>query len=441
MWKNAHMVKACGFLLLAVTATATEWQFKDVRAPGAASGPRRYDVYGAVEVGRRTLAALYVLTADEKEFKRLRAEHGMTTYFALAWLSSTWSLQEVGERFFTWKENMVPQAADFTPAEETFAPPKFPRVLVRAAEEEGEQCPYLVAFPTQFACFNGELRVTARFGLPFVMNNLRVVKGEVWVVGVWEDHLIHRYDLEQRQLVEHRLPLEKLREAMGRAGIEGGQMASVASPGKELRQVRILPLEREPTTPEEKAKHASLRTFALPLDTLPTSFQYDVAVHGRSAAVLVRKPLGLWVTGWPDGGKGSFVAVKKEDLPALPGGATRLYLLGLEAVDKDTFFAAFEIHLPKTFAQWLVEDPAGALTYQKQQGREISPGEMAGGERALMGVTFDRDKVAERWFQTQSAMDKWWPQYTPIFSYRPGEVWMGIRQKKNAWIQGIGRLR
>lgn len=442
------MVKRFGLLLLAVTATAGPWEFEDIRAPGAASGPRRYDVYGAVAVGRRNLAVLDVLSADDKELKRLQAEHGMTRYFVVAWLSSTWALRELGERFFAWPNDMVPQASDLTRIEERFAPPLFPKVLVRGeeavvGEEEGagDECPYLVVFPTKFCCFNCELKVTATHELPFVMNNLRVVEGEVWVVGVWEDHLIHRYDLEQGKLVEHRLPLNQLREAMERAGVKGEEMASVTSPGKELRKVRILPLEQEATTQDEEAEQKSLRGFALPLYTLPTSFQSDVAVHGSRAAVLVRKPMGLWVTGWPEGGKSSFIRVTPEDLPALPGGSTRLYLLGLEAVDKDDFFAAFQVHVPKTFAQWLVEEPAGALQYQEQQGREISPGEMAGGELALMGVRFSRDKVVASWFQAFSAMEKWQAQRGPIFSYRPGEVWTGIRSKKNAWLRGIGRLQ
>ncbi len=441
------MLKRFGLVLLAATATAGEWQFKDVFAPGAGSKPRLYIVYGAVAVGRQNLAVLQVMTADEKEQRRLRAEHGDSVYFALAWLSSTWSVREWGERFFVREPDMVPKAGDLTRIEQRFTPRTFPKVLVRGEEEgegeggeEGVKCPYLLAFPTKFCCFGDELKVTATYELPFVMNNLRVVDGEVWVVGVWEDHLIHRFDLERRQLVEHRLPLEGLRAAMAAAGVKDEEMASVKSPGKELRKVRILPLEREPTTREEEMEHEQLRGFALPLYTLPTSFQYDVAVRGRRAAAAVRSPMGLWVTDWPEGGKGSFVAVKKEDLPALPGGATRLYLLGLEAVDEDGFFAAFEVHLPKTFAQWLVENPTQALEYQKLEGREIAPGEMAGGEIALMGLRFARGKVAESWFQTSGAMEKWRPQNGPIFAYRPGEVWTGIRHKKNAWIRGIGRL-
>lgn len=439
------MVRRFGLLLLAVTATATQWEFKDVRAPGGASGPRVYEVYGAVAVGRRNLAVLNVLSADDKELKRLQAEHGMTRYFVVAWLSSTWALRELGERFFAWPNDMVPQASDFTRIEERFAPPLFPKVLVRkeegAEEGEGEECPYLLVFPTKFCCFDGELKVTATHELPFVMNNLRVVEGEVWVVGVWEDHLIHRYDFEQRQLVEHRLPVQQLREAMERAGAKGEEMASVTSPGKELRKVRILPLEQEATTQDEEASQKSLRGFTLPLYTLPTSFQFDLAVQGSRAAVLVRKPLGLWVTGWPEGGKGSFVRVTPQDVPAPPGEATRLYLLGLEAEDKGDFFAAFEVQVPGTFAQWLAENPAEALQYQKHQGREIAPGEMAGGRIALMGVRFSRDKVAESWWQMYQSMEKWRVGRGPIFPYRPGEVWIGIRSKKNAWLRGIGRLQ
>ena len=445
------MVKRFGLLLVAAAATAGQWEFKEIRAPGAASGPRRYDVCSAVAVGRRNLAVLYVLTSDHKERKRLRAEHGSPTYFVLAWLSPTWALRETGERFFFDLDDMKPWSSDLSERERVFAPPPFPKVLVREEaewEEEGEgdeekreECPYLVVFPTKFCCFNDELKVTATHELPFVMNNLRVLEGEVWVVGVWEDHLIHRYDFEKRQLVEHRLPLQQLHEAIKQAGVKDEEMASVTSPGTELHKVRIPQLEQEATTPVEEQEQKYLRDFTLPLYTLPTSFQYDVAVQGSRAAVVLRKPMGLLVTGWPEGGKGSFIRVKAEDLPDLPGGSTRLYLLGLEAVGKDDYFTAFEVHLLKTFSQWLVEDPAGALQYQKQQGREISPGEMAGGERALLGVKFSRDKVAESWFQAFSAMEKWRPDRGTIFAYRPGEAWVGIRAKKNAWLWGIGRLQ
>jgi len=441
------MVKYFAHLVLAATATAAPWEFKDVNAPGGASWPRVYHVYGAVAVGERNLAVLKVLTADEKELKRLRAEHGMTSYFALAWVSSTWAVKELGERFFVDREDMVPQASDFSRVEERFAPPLFPKVLVRAEEvvatEEGEEetCPYLLAFPTKICCFNGELKVTATHDMPFVMNNVRVVDGEVWVVGVWEDHLIHRYDLEQRKLVEHRLPLSRLRQAMERAGVKGEEMASVVSPGKELRKVRILPLEQEATTPEQQVLQKYLRSFTLPLYTLPTSFQYDVAVQGRRAGVLVRKPLGLWVTGWPEGGKDHFLRVESKDLPALPGGPTRLYLRGVEAVGNDDFFAAFEVHVPQTFAQWLVENPSEAREYEKAHGGQVAPGELAGGVIAFMGLRFSRDKVAESWFQPRSTMEKWEAQISPIFSYRPGEVWIGVRSKKNGWVRGIGRLQ
>lgn len=112
-------------------------------------------------------------------------------------------------------------------------------------------------------------------------------------------------------------------------------------------------------------------------------------MHGRSAAVLVRKPLGLWVTGWPKGGKSTFVAVQKDDLPsALPKEPTRLYLQWLAAVDKDDFFAAFEAHMPQRIAQWLVENSAAVLAHQKAQGREITPGEMAGGNCAFGSQVF-----------------------------------------------------
>jgi len=434
-------------LLLAVSATASQWEFKDIRGPTGASGPRRYDVYGAVAVGERNLAVLLVRTADEKEKKRLEAEHGMTSYFVLAWLSSTWAVKELGERFFVDREDMVPQASDFSRVEERFAPRLFPKVLVRAEEvvatEEGEEetCPYLLAFPTKICCFNGELKVTATHDMPFVMNNVRVVDGEVWVVGVWEDHLIHRYDLEQRKLVEHRLPLSRLRQAMERAGVKGEEMASVVSPGKELRKVRILPLEQEATTPEQQVLQKYLRSFTLPLYTLPTSFQYDVALHTSRAGVLVRKPLGLWVTGWPEGGKDHFLRVESKDLPALPGGPTRLYLLGLEAVDKDEFFAAFEVHVPQTFAQWLVENPSEAREYEKAHGGQVAPRELVGGVMALMGLRFSRDKVEESWFQPWSTMEKWRPDRTPLFAYRPGEAWLGLWNKKNGFLWGIGRLQ
>jgi hypothetical protein len=434
-------------LLLAVSATASQWEFKDIRGPTGASGPRRYDVYGAVAVGRQNLAVLLVRTADEKEKKRLEAEHGMTSYFVLAWLSSTWAVKELGARFFTWPNDMVPQASDFSRVEERFAPRLFPKVLVRAEEvvatEEGEEetCPYLLAFPTKICCFNGELKVTATHDMPFVMNNVRVVDGEVWVVGVWEDHLIHRYDLEQRKLVEHRLPLSRLRQAMERAGVKGEEMASVVSPGKELRKVRILPLEQEATTPEQQVLQKYLRSFTLPLYTLPTSFQYDVALHTSRAGVLVRKPLGLWVTGWPEGGKDHFLRVESKDLPALPGGPTRLYLLGLEAVGNDDFFAAFEVHVPQTFAQWLVENPSEAREYEKAHGGQVAPRELVGGVMALMGLRFSRDKVEESWFQPWSTMEKWRPDRTPLFAYRPGEAWLGLWNKKNGFLWGIGRLQ
>lgn len=440
------MVQRCCLLLLALSTAAGAWEFKEVLASETVSGPRRYDVYGAVAVGRRNLAVLYVLTADDKEYERLRAENGSGAYFVLAWLSPTWQLRELGERFFADPGDMSPEASDLSRIERFFAPALFPKVLVRRAEvgeeeEEGETCPYLIAFPTKFCCFADDLKVTSTHELPFVMNNVRVVEGEVWVVGVWEEHLIHRYDLKQRKLVEHRLPLNQLRQAIAQSGVTEEEMAQVTSPGKEPRQVRIPPLEKEATTPAEEAQQKTLREFVLPLLSLPTSFQYNVAVGGKHAAVLVRKPLGLWVTRWPQGGKGSFIRVKREDLPGtLPGGPTRLYVLGVEAVGKEEFFAAFEVHVAKTFAQMLVENPAEALEHQKREGREIAPGELAGLEVALMGVKFSRDKVEESWFQPTGTMEKWSTYRRPTFPYRPGEAWIGILGKKG-WVQGIGRLQ
>ena len=441
------MVKQVAFLLLAATATASQWEFKDVRATGAATKPRVYEVSSAVAVGRRNLAVLYVLTADEKERKRLVAEHGVAVYLALAWLSSTWKLEELGERFFVYKEDLIPWPSDFTRIERTFSPSPFPKVLVRReeVEEEGEggkECPYLVVFPHRFSCFNDQLEVTATYEVPFVMNNLRVVEGEVWVVAAWEGHLIHRFDMGQGQLVEHRLPLSHLREAMKGAGVKEEEMASVTSPGREGRNVWFPELDQEATTPTEEAEQKILKDFSLPVLRLPTSFQFDVAVQGSRAAVLVRKPLGLWVTDWPEGGKDSFVRVAPENLPGLPADYTRLYVLGLEAVGKDEFFAAFQVQAPRAFSQWLVEDPAGAMAYQKEQGgRPIPPNEMTGPDLALMGVLFGRDRVPKSWFQAFQAMEKWRPLHrNGVFSYRPGEVWIGIHGKKSRFLFGIGQL-
>lgn len=445
------MLKPFGCLLLAATATAGQWEFKDIRGPADVSGPRRYQVYSAVAVGRRTLAALEVWTLDPKEKKRLKAEHGFPNYFVLAWLNPSWAVRETSEPFFFQPGDMTPISSDLSRIEYFFAPALFPKVLVLDGEEwqggeeeekKREKCPYLLVFPSKFSCFNSELKITATYELPFVMNNLRVVEGEVWVVGVWQDHLIHRWDFQKHQLVEHRLPLQQLRKAMEQAGLKEEEMASVTSPGTELRKIGIPGLEKEATTPLEEELQRHAREFTLPVATLPTSFLYDVAVQGSRAAVVLRKPMGLWVTGWPEGKKSSFIRVKAEDLPALPERSTRLYLLGLEAVGKGEFFAAFQVHSTYTFAQALVEDPQSALEYQKQQGRQIAPDELAGLDLGLLGVKFSDDKVAETWFQSFAKMEKWEPYHlVPIFAYRPQEAWIGIRGKgENKRLRGIGRL-
>ncbi len=110
-------------------------------------------------------------------------------------------------------------------------------------------------------------------------------------------------------------------------------------------------------------------------------------------------------------------------------------------MDKDEFFAAFEVRVPQTFAQWLVENPSEARQYEKAHGGQVAPGELAGGVIAFMGLRFSRDKVEESWFQPWSTMEKWRPDRTPLFAYRPGEAWLGLWNKKNGFLWGIGRLQ
>jgi hypothetical protein len=270
-----------------------------------------------------------------------------------------------------------------------------------------------------------------------------VVHGEVWWKGSYRGYLLHRVDMQTRQIVESRLSIETLLEAFRSSRLDSDLVDEFQKQWEALRQRADGPPEQE--APREENGHPyPLRKW---YQAIP-SLELDVVVQGAHAYVLTSRPMAMAVFRWPSGVFDHLIPVRREDLPEWAHTYHSIRLIRLD-VWRDERLALWELERAITYEEVLQSDPAYAFRLaqrwpEERPGEPLTPQTIVNTELTYLILRFDNRGVRGFVHLLQAfrgSRDVGFAMQLPFFT--GDTAWIAVRDKRREepWTEfGVARL-